>query len=114
MVYLMKAGSFSTFVIIQRDVTDKKQANEELQRQQREMAHVMRFSTVGEMASGIAHELNQPLTALTSYCGTAATLANSLPSPPAQLGEVLERAAEQARRASQIISHLREFPQQGR
>ena len=106
-------GSFSTFVIIQRDVTDKKQANEELQRQQREMAHVMRFSTVGEMASGIAHELNQPLTALTSYCGTAATLANSLPSPPPQLGEVLERAAEQAHRASQIISHLREFLSKG-
>ena len=108
-----ESGSFSTFVIIQRDVTDKKQANEELQRQQREMAHVMRFSTVGEMASGIAHELNQPLAALTSYCGTAATLANSLPSPPPQLGEVLERAAEQAHRASQIISHLREFLSKG-
>jgi C4-dicarboxylate-specific signal transduction histidine kinase len=73
----------------------------------------MRFSTVGEMASGIAHELNQPLTALTSYCGTAATLANSLASPPPQLGEVLERAAEQAHRASQIISHLREFLSKG-
>ncbi len=108
-----ESGSFSSFLIIQRDVTDKKQANEELQRQQREMARVMRFSTVGEMASGMAHELNQPLTALTSYCGTAATLANSLPSPPAQLGEVLERAAEQARRASQIISHLRNFLSKG-
>lgn len=108
-----ESGGFSSFLIIQRDVTDKKQANEELQRQQREMARVMRFSTVGEMASGMAHELNQPLTALTSYCGTAAALANSLPSPPAQLGDVLERAAEQARRASQIISHLRNFLSKG-
>jgi C4-dicarboxylate-specific signal transduction histidine kinase len=64
---------------------------------------------MGEMASGIAHELNQPLTALTSYCGTAATLANSMPSPSPQLGEILERAEKQAHRASQIIRHLRDF-----
>jgi len=102
-------GSLTSFLIIQRDVTDKKQAEEEIQRQHREMAHVMRLSTMGEMASGIAHELNQPLTALTSYCGTAATLASSLPSPSPQLGEILERAEKQAHRASQIVWHLRDF-----
>jgi two-component system sensor kinase FixL len=90
-------------------VTDKKQAEEELQRQHRELAHVMRLSTMGEMASGIAHELNQPLAALTSYCGTAATLASSLPSSSPQLVEILERAEKQAHRASQIVWHLREF-----
>ena len=104
-----ESGGFTNFLIIQRDVTDKKQAEEEFQRQQRELAHVMRLSTMGEMASGIAHELNQPLTALTSYCGTAATLASSLPSPSPQLGEILERAEKQAHRASQIVWHLREF-----
>ena len=102
-------GSFTTFLIILRDVTDKKQAEKKILLQQRELAHVMRLSTMGEMASGIAHELNQPLTALTSYCGTAATLVKSLPSPPPQLGEILERATEQAHRAGRIIWHLRDF-----
>ena len=94
---------------ISEDITETKQAEEEIQRQQRELAHVMRLSTMGEMASGMAHELNQPLTALTSYCGTAAMLVKDLPSPPQQLGEILERAEEQAHRASQIIRHLRDF-----
>jgi PAS domain S-box-containing protein len=98
---------------ISEDITETKQTEEKIQRQQRDMAHVMRLSTMGEMASGMAHELNQPLTALTSYCGTAATLVNSLPSPPPQLGEVLDRATEQAHRASQIIRHLRDFLSKG-
>ena len=94
---------------ISEDITETRQAEEELQRQRREMAHVVRLSTMGEMASGLAHELNQPLTALISYCGTAATLVKDLPSPPQQLGEILGRAEEQAHRASQIIRHLRDF-----
>jgi C4-dicarboxylate-specific signal transduction histidine kinase len=53
--------------------------------------------------------LNQPLAALVSYCGTAAALVNSLPSPPRQLGDILARATEQAHRAADIIRHLREF-----
>jgi PAS domain S-box-containing protein len=94
---------------ISEDITEIKRAEEEMQQQQRELAHVMRLSTMGEMASGMAHELNQPLTALTSYCGTAAMLVKSLPSSQPQLGEMLERAKEQAHRASQIIHHLRDF-----
>jgi PAS domain S-box-containing protein len=94
---------------ISDDITEAKRAEEEIRRQQREMAHVVRLSTMGEMASGMAHELNQPLAALTSYCGTAAMLVKSLPSPQPQLGEILERAEEQAHRASRIIRHLREF-----
>jgi len=98
---------------ISEDITEAKQAEEEMQLQQRELTHVMRLSTMGEMASGLAHELNQPLTALTSYCGTAAMLVNSLPSPEPRLGEILERAEEQAHRASQIIQHLRNFLSKG-
>jgi C4-dicarboxylate-specific signal transduction histidine kinase len=61
------------------------------------------------MASGMAHELNQPLTAIVSYCGTAASLVSSMSSPPQHLGEILERASEQAHRAGDIIRSLREF-----
>jgi two-component system sensor kinase FixL len=92
-----------------RDITDRIQAEAERHRHQREMAHVMRLSTMGEMASGMAHELNQPLTALVSYCGTALSLAKTNPSLPEKFTEVLGRATEQAHRASQIIRNLREF-----
>ena len=98
---------------ISEDITEAKQAEEEMQLQERELIHVMRLSTMGEMASGLAHELNQPLTALISYCGTAMTLVNSLSSPEPRLGEILERAEEQAHRASQIIQHLRNFLSKG-
>jgi PAS domain S-box-containing protein len=92
-----------------QDITERKRAEEDVQRHQRDMAHVMRLSTMGEMATGMAHELNQPLTAVVSYCGTASSLVKSLPSPPQQLGEILVRATEQAHRAGEIIRHLREF-----
>ena len=92
-----------------QDITERKLAEEKALRQQREMAHIMRLGTMGEMATGMAHELNQPLTALVSYCGTAETLVNSWPAAPRQLGEILLRATEQAHRAGDIIRHLREF-----
>ena len=92
-----------------QDITERKRAEENAQRQQRDMAHIMRLGTMGEMATGMAHELNQPLTALVSYCGTAETLVNSWPAAPQQLGEILSRATEQAHRAGDIIRHLREF-----
>ena len=92
-----------------RDITHSKQAEAAIQRHHQELAHVIRLSTMGEMASGMAHELNQPLAALVSYCGTAVALANSLPEAPRQLRDILERTSEQARRASNIIQHLREF-----
>ena len=92
-----------------RDITDIKRAKEEIQRHHQEIAHVIRLSTAGEMASGMAHELNQPLTALVSYCGTALSLLNSLPEPQQQLREILECASEQAHRAGGIIRHLRDF-----
>ena len=98
---------------VARDITDKKWAEEEIEQHHQEMAHVIRLSTAGEMASGMAHELNQPLTALLSYCGTAVSLMNSMSSPSQQLGEILERATEQAHRAADIIQHLREFVSKG-
>ena len=61
------------------------------------------------MASGMAHELNQPLTALVSYCDTAISLLKTKPAAPQHLVEILELASEQAHRAGDIIRHLREF-----
>ena len=96
-----------------RDITERKQAEEEAQRMQQEFAHVMRLSTMGEMASGMAHELNQPLTALVSYCGTALKMAQQLPSLPDGYVDILERASEQAHRAGDIVRHMRDFVSKG-
>jgi two-component system sensor kinase FixL len=96
-----------------RDITEHKRIEAEKKRQQQEMAHVMRLSTMGEMASGMAHELNQPLTALVSYCATALKLAQDIPSLPKGYLDILERASGQAHRAGDIIRHLREFVSKG-
>jgi two-component system sensor kinase FixL len=107
--YIAPNNEAASFVAIVRDITERKLAEEASRCHQRELAHVHRLGTMGEMATGIAHELNQPLTALISYCGTAASLVNSLPSPPQQLSEILELATKQAHRAGDIIKNLREF-----
>jgi PAS domain S-box-containing protein len=95
------------------DITDIKLAEEETQQHHQEMAHIIRLGTAWEMSSGIAHELNQPLTAIVSYCGTAASLVDDLLPPPKQLCEILKRTEEQAHRASAIIRHFREFISKG-
>jgi two-component system sensor kinase FixL len=92
-----------------RDITDSHLAEEEARRHLQEVAHMMRLGTMGEMASTIAHELNQPLTALVSYCGTARSMTETLPSQPEKLVGILDRATQQAHRASEIIRHFREF-----
>jgi len=97
-----------------RDISDKTRAKEERQRHRQEIAHVMRLGTMGELASSMAHELNQPLAALASYCDAAMALARNLPQPSQQLYDVLERATGQAHRAGNIIRHLREFVGKGK
>lgn len=92
-----------------RDISDQIQAEQERQRHQEQLAHVMRLSTMGEMASGMAHELNQPLTALISYCGTALDMTEKIPSLPEGYIDILRRATAQAHRAGDVIRHLREF-----
>ncbi|MGD8673230.1 MAG: PAS domain S-box protein [Thiogranum sp.] len=108
-----ESGAFTSFLIIQRDVTEKRRAEEDMRQHQHELAHVMRLSTMGEMASGMAHELNQPLTALVSYCGTAASMLESQGRKPTQIGEILDRAKAEAHRAAKIIQNLRRFVRKG-
>jgi C4-dicarboxylate-specific signal transduction histidine kinase len=64
---------------------------------------------MGELASSMAHELNQPLASLVSYCGTAKSMLNTLSDLPPELADIMERASEQAHRAGSVIQHLREF-----
>jgi len=96
-----------------RDITDRKRAEEERERHRQEIAHVIRLGTMGEVASTMAHELNQPLAALASYCDAAIALVRALPEPPQSLLDILERATGQAHRAGNIVRQLREFVGKG-
>ncbi len=107
-------GNTTNYVGVTWDITERKRAEEAAKRHQEELAHVMRLSTMGEMASGMAHELNQPLMAASSYCETALGMLADLPSPPQKLSGILQRALEQTHRAGDIIRHLRDFVSKGR
>lgn len=93
------------------DITHRQQTLLRLQDLQSELAHVGRLSEMGTLASALAHELNQPLTAVASYCETARDLVRSNPGADtlALLGEALDDALAQAIRAGEIVRRLRDF-----
>lgn len=100
---------FTGFV---RDLTHRRAAEARLQELQAELLHVSRVSAAGEMASALAHELNQPLTAVASAVRAAQRmLANppDRPAAPTEIREAVGLAAEQALRAGQIVRRLRDF-----
>jgi two-component system sensor kinase FixL len=106
-----KRHFFTGFV---RDLTERQETQQRLHDLQSELAHMSRFSAMGEMASTLAHELNQPLTAIVSYLnGCRRLLERGAGANPEMLHDGLERAAEQALRAGQIIRRLREFVARG-
>ncbi|HJV06605.1 MAG TPA: ATP-binding protein [Chromobacteriaceae bacterium] len=71
------------------------------------LSHVARLHTMGEMASGIAHELNQPLTAISNYCQASLQLMEMVEEPVPQVESALRLAVAQANRAGEIIKRLR-------
>jgi two-component system, LuxR family, sensor kinase FixL len=98
---------FTGFV---RDLTEQQQTQARLQELQSELVHVSRLSAMGEMASALAHELNQPLSAISNYVkGSRRLLAASSDPNATKIEGALDRAAEQAVRAGDIIRRLRNF-----
>ncbi len=92
---------------------ERKWVEEQTRQRQAELAHVARLSTLGEMASGIAHELNQPLTAIASYASGCVRRLECGQDDRQALAEVLARIAAQAERAGEMILRLREFVRKG-
>lgn len=86
---------------------DLRQANEKMRLHQQELAHVSRLNTMGEMASGLARELNQPLTAIAGYVDTCLQLMEGNAWTQNRIVDQMEKTAAQARRAGQIIQRLR-------
>ncbi len=95
------------------DRTDVLRAEAEARQHRERLAHVARLGAMGEMAAGIAHELNQPLAAIATYTQAVQRLVSAGEMDEDELGDVLSRVAGQAQRAGQVISRLRKFVRRG-
>ncbi|HJY52131.1 MAG TPA: ATP-binding protein [Stellaceae bacterium] len=101
------------YTVVIRDITGRRKAEARQREHQAELAHVSRVSLAGEMAAGLAHELSQPLTAITAYArGCLRLLAGSAPEP-ALLNEGVTEIVQQAERAGDVLDRLREFVRGG-
>lgn len=110
----MRSGGEPYFTGFVRDLTEHQQTQARLQELQSELVHVSRLSAMGEMASALAHELNQPLAAISNYMkGSRRLLAGSADPKTQKIESAMDRAAEQALRAGQIIRRLRDFVSRG-
>jgi two-component system sensor kinase FixL len=112
----IKEPSQSGFVGILRDLTSQRDSEHEMAqteleiRQLRErLVHVARVSTLGEMVTGIAHEVNQPLTVIATYAQGCRRMIDGGLDDPAELLEALNTIASQAERAATVISRIRNF-----
>ncbi|PTB19767.1 PAS domain-containing sensor histidine kinase [Trinickia symbiotica] len=94
---------------IATDITTRKQAQELARQQEEKLQFTSRLMTMGEMASSLAHELNQPLAAINNYCSGTVALVKAGRTTPDTLLPVLEKTAQQAVRAGMIIKRIREF-----
>lgn len=107
----VEGGRFFTGFV--RDLTERKDQERRLQELQSELMHVSRLTAMGEMASSLAHELNQPLSAIASYMKGSVTLLEAERPDLPKLRSALDRAGDQALRAGDIIKRLREFVARG-
>lgn len=97
-----------------RDLTERQQTEARLQELQAELVHISRLTAMGEMASALAHELNQPLSAIANYVkGSRRLLDNRDDDSLVPLRDAMDKAGEQALRAGQIIRRLRDFVARG-
>src|SRR5690606_25410737 len=93
--------------------TERQHAEARLQELQNELVHVSRLTALGEMASALAHEINQPLSAIANYLKGSRVLLAREDVPHAKVADAVDRAATEALRAGDIIRRLREFVARG-
>ncbi|MDX9999144.1 MAG: PAS domain S-box protein [Phenylobacterium sp.] len=109
----MRSADTRYFTGFLRDLSERQETERRLQDLQSELVHVSRLTSMGEMASALAHELNQPLSAIANYVKGCVRLLDSGRADPAKLRTALEQSGEQALRAGQIIRRLRDFVARG-
>ena len=101
------------FVGVIRDITARRHADEQSRLRLHEMAHTSRLLELGEMTSGIAHEVNQPLTAIVSFAEACARMIESGTADRELLSGALEQITAQGQRAAEIIQRMRHFVRKG-
>lgn len=110
----MRSNNQRFFTGFIRDLTERQSAEARLQELQSELVHISRLTAMGEMASTLAHELNQPLSAITNYMrGSRRMLAEHTDETAVMVRDAIEKSAEQALRAGEIIRRLRDFVSRG-
>ena len=110
----MVSGNERFYTGFIRDLTERHEAEGRMQQLQSEIIHMSRMTALGEMASTLAHEINQPLTAISTYLKGSRRILERMDGPEvATLRGAVNEAAEQALRAGEVIRHLRDFVSRG-
>ncbi|WP_262965706.1 ATP-binding protein [Methylobacter psychrophilus] len=105
----LELGGKKVLFCSSRDITERKRADDKERLHLEKLAHVTRLGLMGEMASGIAHEVNQPLCAITTYTQVIINLLNIENPDLIKIKEILSKTQQQALRAGQIIHRMKEF-----
>ena len=109
----MRSAGARFFTGFVRDLTERQHTQQRMQDLQAELMHISRLTALGEMASTLAHELNQPLSAIANYLKGGRRLLEREAPDTARAAEAMDKAADQALRAGQIIRRLRDFVARG-
>jgi two-component system, LuxR family, sensor kinase FixL len=95
------------------EVTERKRAELDAQRSRQELAHFTRVSTMGELTASLAHELNQPLTAILTNAHAGLRFLDAVPPEPGELRAILSDIVDDDKRAGEVIQRVREFLSKG-
>jgi two-component system sensor kinase FixL len=110
----MRSNNSRFFTGFIRDLSERQKTEARLQELQSELVHISRLTAMGEMASALAHELNQPLSAIANYMkGSRRLLETRTDEQSVMVRDAMDKAAEQSMRAGQIIRRLRDFVARG-
>lgn len=96
-------------LVAHENITETKLAHEELRKREEMLTHAARLNTLGEMVTGITHEINQPLAAISVYAKSCLQLLKSTPDLPDNVIENIQKISEQAHRAGAIIKNLHDL-----
>jgi len=103
-------GNRERYVGLIRDLSEQRRIEDTVRELESRLAHADRLVTLGELTAGMAHEINQPLTAIAAYADAAQRLLTAgHPGPDDEVKEICKRVAEQARRAGAVVSRLRKL-----
>jgi len=108
-----ETGRIVHYIATGKDITEQKIVAKQHDEHQQQLAHVSRVSMMGEMASSIAHELNQPLAAIANYAQGCVRRMSSPNYNPTQIINALENISNQSKRSGDIIKRMRDFVRKG-